>query len=265
MGLNSAREKERQAKLASRKDSKTWKPEDGPNVIRVLKFKHKVTKEDVLLKLYSKPELGTVQEEWCFPFTVQYGLLSENRKVPVASTDDSIALWKQLNKSTDVEDQKAAEKIRPNTKYAINIVDIDDPQGGVQTYLAAKTVREFIGKYVVDPDFGEAILGVKGRDLKIEYNSKAQSAKEFYSLILMDKVKSRALNSKVETLVKDFFDPEVNADFTGRVEGIEDLSAPNGESSVGKEDLEGKEEAPSNKAEKNGKKKEENEDIFDAD
>lgn len=259
MPLNNEREKARQAGLKSGGSSKGWKPEDGSNTIRVLKFKHKVTKDDVAAGLYGKQDAGSTQEEWCFPFTVQYGLVAENRKIPVQATEESIALWKTYNKSNDPADQATAQQIRPVTKYAMNIVDINHPENGVQLYMAVKTVREFIGKYVIDPDFGEAILGVKGRDFKIEFNSKSKDPKGYYSLILMDKEKSRAMNSKVEASVQDLFDPEINSEFTGQVKNAKEISTPDNNEALEKEDLNGKSKVKGRKA------AEASEDIFDAD
>lgn len=237
MGLNLEREREKQAKLKSRGDSKYWKPQDGPNVIRVLSFTHKVTKQDVEAKLYDKSEAGKTAGEWCYPFTVHYGLNPENRKAPVLSSPEIMALWKKLKDSKDEQDQKKAEIIRPSKKYAMNIIDLNATDKGVQIYLAAKSVREYIGDLVIDPDFGEAVLGAKGRDFKIKYDSKAPSIKDYYKIQIQDKDKCRAMNSKVIDKAFDLFDPKVNEGFAPLMD-FDELDVPD-EAPAREEDLEG--------------------------
>ena len=150
MGLNMQRERDRQAKTASKGGSRTWKPQDGPNVIRVLPFKHKVTKEDVANKLYEKADLGETFEEWNYPLTIQYGLNPANRKAPVLATPETIEMWKELKNSKDEDDQEKAKRIQPKNQYAMNIIDLNDGEKGVQIYLAAKSVRKPIGEWVID-------------------------------------------------------------------------------------------------------------------
>lgn len=260
--LNMERERNRQANLKSKSNSKTWKPEDGDkNIIRVLMFKHKVTKEDVAAEFYEKKEIGTVANEWCYPFIVHYGLVEKNRKIPVRSTPQIMEAYYKLKNSKDKDDQKIASKFYPKKTYAMNIVDINAPEKGVQTYLATKTVREFIGDHVASEHYGEGVLGIKGRDWQIIYNKNTEDPKAKYKVLLLPEKASRAMNSKVEKMVVDMFDPAVNSEFA-EAKDMEELSVP-GEGGGFKDDLEGdkapaeKEAAPSNGKGKGG--------IFDAD
>lgn len=231
MGLNLSREKEKQDALKSKggkSRDKGWQPQDGPNVIRVLPFTHKVTKEDVAAKLYGKSEIGKTMTEWQYEVVMHFGLTAKN--YPVKSNDEIMALYSKLRKSKSEEDLKRADRIKPSRKYAMNIIDLNNPEGGVQLYVAPKTVREFVGDHLIDPDFGEAILGAKGRDIKIEYNSKSTEAAGFYKLKLQDKDKCRAISSKVTDKVQDLFDQEVNSLFVEAMSGDISAVAPgNGE------------------------------------
>lgn len=209
MSLDLSREREKQLKLKSKGSGSGWKPQDGPNVFRVLKFSHKVTKQDAAEKFYPSKDIGKTVEEWEYPIVMQYGLSPENRKAPVKATPETIELYEKL-KATDEE---KAQRIRPSKKFAMNIIDLNDPEKGVQIYLAPRTVREFIGDYLIDEDFGEGILGPKGRDIKLTYDSKSKDAKSYYKCILQDKDKCRAISSKITDGVFDLYDPVVNCKF----------------------------------------------------
>lgn len=213
MSLNLDREREKQLQLKSRGQGKYWRPQDGQNVIRVLTFKHKVTKQDVEEKLYSKSDLGKTFEEWCYPVVMHFGLNPENRKAPVKSSPEIMELYEKLQGSGNPDEQAKALRIRPVRKYAMNILDLNDPEKGVQIYLAAKSVREFIGEHLIDPDFGEAILGPKGRDIKIKFDSKSQDAKSYYKIFLQDKEKCRPINSKIADKTLDLYSPQISAEF----------------------------------------------------
>ena len=239
--LNLERERLRQASLKGGRDSKTWKPEDGDkNVIRVLTFKHKVTKEDVEAKLYDKEEIGKTIGEWSYPYQVHLGLHPKHVFIPVSSTPEIMGLYLKLKKSKDLGDQKRAEEIRPQKKYAMNVVDINAPEKGVQTYLAPKSVREAVGDHVVSPHYGEEVLGIKGRDWQITYDSKSKDRKSFYKVIILPEKACRAMRSKVENMVQDLFNPEVNRDFA-EVKDLDELDAAGGknEGQPPTEDLEG--------------------------
>lgn len=236
--LNQARERERQAKMKSGGNSKTWKPEEGSkNIIRVLTFKHKVTKEDIALGLYEKKELGETVNEWTYPFQMHYGLNPKNRKAPVRSTPEIMALWQKLKGSKMAEDKEKAERIKPSKKYALNIVDINNPDKGVQIYLAPKTVREAVGDHVISPHYGEEVLGVKGRDWQISFDPNADP-KGMYKVIILPEKASRAMNSKVEKLAHDLYSPEVNGAFADIVP-MSQLDVANVGDAPPVEDLEG--------------------------
>ena len=236
MSLNLGRERDRQAQLQQR-SGKFWRPEEGvdekgngKNLIRVFKFKHKATKEDAAALLYAKDDIGKTFEEWVYPFQVQFGLHAQNPKIPVRATPETIKIYESLNGAADAESKAKAKLIRPQNKFAMNILDLNDPAKGIQVFLAGKTVREDIGKFVTDEEYGEVVLGCKGRDWRISFD-KNKDPKEMYSTIIREKDKCRAINSKIEEGVKDLFDPKVNREFAD-MKGAEELKVPESTAAV---------------------------------
>ena len=116
MGLNMEREARKLIGLKKKSGGSTWSPQ-GENTIRVMMFSHKVTKEDVKTGVFLKEELGKTVKEWSREITRQFGLTPNN--APVFSTPETIQEWKVLNK----KDSERANKIKPQTKFALNIVD----------------------------------------------------------------------------------------------------------------------------------------------
>lgn len=252
--LNLERERLRQAQLKTKGNSKYWRPEKGEgNVIRVLMFQHKATAEDAAAGLYEKKEVGKTFWEWSFPFIIHYKLHPKYPKAPVRSTPEIMALYEKYKKSKDKDEQAIATDIKPVYKYAMNIVDINAPDKGVQIYHAPKTVREFIGDHVNSEHYGEGILGVKGQDWQISYDPDSKDPKTIYKVKILPEKVSRAMSSKVEKMVFDLFDPEVNRDFADIMD-VDDLDVPEAGVSAPQDNLEGKDPEPEQEKPANGKK-----------
>ena len=210
----------RNAELKRARSGTGFKCQQGENVIRILSFTHKVTKEDVSEGRFPKDKLGKTVEEFDREVVRQFGFTENNS--PIFSTDKSLAEYDKVKKSKDPEDMKIAKSIRPDRKYAMNIVDMNDPEKGVQLYLAPKTVREIVGDHIEDPDYGVEIIGLAGRDFKIHFDKNAEAA-QMYKVIISPKP-GKKFGSKVQELVKDLWDPEVYNLFA-KVSDDEDLEA----------------------------------------
>lgn len=257
MPLNASREREKQASLKSggTDRGKFWKPENGDgNRIRVMPFDHKVTKEDVAKKLYPKEDLGKTITEWVFPYKVHFGLIAENRKIPVLSTPEIMEAYIELL----AQDEAAAKEVKPQNKFAMNIVDMNHPENGVQIWHAGKMVREEIGKYVVDEEYGESVLGIKGVDWKIIYNANAKSPKDYYQIIIQPEKSSKVMKPAIEETVLDLFDPAVHELFVQK-KPLSELDMGNGmPTSLPESEVRAPVRAPEKKA-----KQTKDSDIFD--
>lgn len=249
MPLDLNRERERMAKVGgggSFKD-KFWRPKPGENRIRILKFSHKVTKEDIEGRLFGKESLGKEVTDWCYPFQIHFGLVPENRNIPVRSTQEILDKLAELDVPKEV-----MLKIRPNNRFALNIIDLNDVEKGVQVAIIGTSIWRDVVKYLVDADYGESVLGAKGLDWKITYNKDVKDPKLMYETMIQPEKSSRPMNPKVEKMTLDLYDPEINQDFA-RTRGLEELDFPGASEEA--------EEASTSKA--NGKKGAEKDDIFD--
>ena len=192
-----------------RNNSGGWKPEEGEkgSVIRVLTLKHKVTPEDVKLGLFDKAKLGKEVERFDRQVTRQFGLTENN--APVFSTSETVKLWEKKKASEGKED---ARDIQPQTKYACNIVDMNNPQGGVITWMMPKSIRKALSDLLIDEDWGPDILGLSGTDLKVFYDPNAAPA-QMYRLSPKPGEKARKLASSFQDKVLDFYRPDIYSSF----------------------------------------------------
>jgi len=177
MALDIERERRKQAAI-KRRSGFSWKPQAGENNIRVFMFNHKVTKQDVMDGSFSKTDVGKMVQDWDRELQVEYK-------------------------------GKGANQGKISYRYALNIVDLNqDGNKTIQTWIAPSSVRETIGDYVADEDYGEDILGCEGRDFKISYDKDEVPAK-MYSVILRDQKHCKELDNELQTQVKDFYNPEI--------------------------------------------------------
>ena len=183
-------------------DGKRWSPSKGKNIIRVFKFSHKVTTDDVKARLYAKKKKGKSVEEIDRPFTLHFNVSSNG--VPVLSTPEIMKKYKRLVDSKHQQDQKAARAIQPQTKYAVNLVDINSSEKAMQYWLMPRTVYNAILGTVLDEDYGEKVLGIKGRDFVIIYDPD-QKGSDMYQTRVRDKDKSKKLSASSEKEVLDFY------------------------------------------------------------
>lgn len=194
--------------LAKSNNTTSWRPTAGTeNVIRVFLFEHKITKEDVGLKLYNKDEIGTTQKELSRMGMFHYNLNS-NPKIPTHTNPEIQKLYQEVSKRKDPKSKEIAEKIKPSRKYFLNVVDLNDIDSGVKIYAAPKTIYDAILGYLVDEDYGEDCFGCKGRDFKITYDNKAKGA-DMYSIVMRPEGKSKELPSDLEKQVSDLYDPKI--------------------------------------------------------
>ena len=237
MALNAERIRRQQAEI-KQGGGNYWKPKEGRNVIRVLKFSHTVTKEDVKAGYFSRDELGKSVEELCRPVTRQFGIA----KGPVISTPETLARFEKLNRT----EPEAAKKIAPRQAYFMNIVDIDGKSMKVLPFGAAASIYDKIVGYYIDPDFGEEIFGAEGRDFVITYDPK-ESPQKMYKVILRDESKCTALPSSIEKEAIDFYSDEGYDLITGKSKAAavdaEDEDVEDDEEEEDEDDLEDEEDS----------------------
>lgn len=168
--MDRIREKQLETKRGT--GGKYFKAIAGKNIIRVYKFSHLVTADDVKKGYFKKSELGKVIEELDRPVIRHFNV----SKRPVISNAKLMAEYTRLKASANPADQSRADQIKPSRSYFLNVVNIDKLGEGMLPYAAPASVYNGILAFIQDPDYGEEILGGQGRDIVIMYDPKAAGA-----------------------------------------------------------------------------------------
>jgi hypothetical protein len=237
MAIDVEEVRRRNAKQKSnRGGGKTWRCQPGENnVIRVLSFQHKVSKEDIGAGLFPKDKLGKTVEDFERMVVRQFGFTSNNS--PIFATEATLEKYNSIKKSKDPQDIKEAKAIKPDTKFAMNIIDMNDPEKGVQLALIPSSIREVIGDHVADEDYGPSMcVGLEGRDWKIVYNKDEDPGKMYKAMI--SPKPGKKMGSKTQEMVKDLYDPKVYGQFAGEGDDDAEVKVPEGsEEEAGEEEV----------------------------
>lgn len=213
MPLDMDRIKQKQKETASRGGGNFFKCVESRNTIRVFAFEHKVTKEDVALKLFPKDKLGKTVTEIDRPVTRFFPKNRAKGKPRLSSGPDDPRMveFEKGIRSKSKKDQDAARENGPRTSYFINVVDTSKETPKVVEFAAPKTVYDKILSELLDPEGdGEEMLGCKGRDFVITFD-KSKKGADMYDTKLRDAKKCEELPESVEEGVQDFYDPETLA------------------------------------------------------
>lgn len=166
---------------------------DGRNVVRVFAFEHTVTKEDFKKGIYRESDGIKVGEAYDEIDREVYRHFTENG---VINCPGGNCKWcdesKDLLSSKNKRDQKAGKQLRANRSFYVNLVDMEEIEKGVQICGLPQTVYSEVLAYIEDPEFGESILGIDGRDIIIERDSK-ESPQNMYTVKLRDEKRSEKL------------------------------------------------------------------------
>lgn len=202
MGLDLGRLKQRAEENAF--SGSRWKVKKAPvqNFVRVFKFTHKVTEADVKAGFFTKEKLGKTVEEFDRGVTLQYGFAEKKR--PILATKETLAKYEKLNNSSNSSNQEQAKAIKPSRKYLLNVVDMTEKPRKMRHWSAPSTAYNDILAVIMNPEFGEAVLGSAGRDFIVtHYPDKAPA--EQYKVQLRDKDKSIKMDAALEAKVLDFY------------------------------------------------------------
>lgn len=179
---------------------------DGRNILRIFTFNHTVTKADFKKGLYKKSDDIEVGEDYD----------EIERAVPRHFTDEGIINCtpgdcehcdkaNDLKDSKDKDDQKLYKQIRATIGYYVNVVNVEDEESGMQVCPFPPSVFNEILTYIMDPEYGEEILGCKGRDFIIDRDSKASPA-NMYKIKLREAKRCEKLDEDLADDVTDLFD-----------------------------------------------------------
>jgi hypothetical protein len=181
------------------------KLKEGKNFIRVFPFSHKVTKDDVSNKLFRSEQIGQDVVELDRAVALHFNFRAD--KKPVISTKATMEEYFRYKSSPNSADQQRAKDIRPNTKFFINVVDMENVDKGMLILGAPKTVYHAITNIICDDEFGENVLGSQGRDFIVTYTPKNEGTDK-YHVVLRDKEKSAKLPSDSDGAAVDLYSQE---------------------------------------------------------
>lgn len=184
-----------------------WRPDDGRNIVRLFTFSHEVTKADFKKGIYRESDQVDVGDtydelERCvWRHFVDDGVVNCLGKGKCEYCDEAKALMDSKSKS----DQKAGKQLSGRKAFYVNLVDMNDVDTGMQMGALPSTVFNAILQHVLDPEFGEGILGSDGRDFIID-RDKDKPPSEMYNVRLRDESKSKSLAKKLADDTTDLFD-----------------------------------------------------------
>lgn len=233
MALDLNRIKQRQAETSRKNSGAFFKPKEGKNIIRIFKFPHEVTKEDVRMGYFSKDKLGEEVEELDRPVVRHFNVTAKGN--PVISNERIMEMYNEMKR----KNKEKAKEIAPQTAYFLNVLDINDAKNGVVLYAAPSSVYNKILSIVTDPDYGESILGETGRDVVIMYDKNKQGSDK-YQVLPRKEGLSEDLPESVLKGVLDLYSEEAFSQMGDQEDGG---SAPAKKEEADEDEKETKEEA----------------------
>jgi len=181
-----------------------FKLQDGKNIVRVFAFPHTVRKKDFTKGFYRKSDGIKVGEEFDELDREVYRHFTEEGVVNcIGAGCQHCEEADELMNSKTKRDQKAGKQLRASRSFYVNLVDVDNNPDEACICGLPQTVYSEILSYVEDPEFGESILGVDGRDFIIERDSK-ELPQNMYSVKLRDEKRCEKLTGEYD--ITNLFD-----------------------------------------------------------
>lgn len=186
-----------------------YRLKNGKNTIRVFSFPHKVTKQDFEKGIYLKSDNVKVGETYD---EVEREVLRHYTGDGVVNCPlvncEHCAKSKELLESNKKADKLAGQKLKASKGFYINIVDMNQIPYSVQICSVPSTVFNEIISTILDPEFGEEVLGPDGRDFLITRDSD-ESPQRMYTVRLRDKDKCEELPESLCNDVTDLFNLKI--------------------------------------------------------
>ncbi len=181
MGINLDKYREKKENMKrSGGSGDFWIPRDGKNIIRIFSFKHRVNDHDIKIgRISDDYEIDDLVEE----IDVQQDVHFVNNK-PFNCSGQNCEICDDALRKND-KSMNARQRFYVN---AIVLMEGDKKlkDNSLRIATLTKTVYNDILSYVLDIDYGVKVLGVKGRDFIIEYDS-SQQGTDMYRVKIRDK------------------------------------------------------------------------------
>lgn len=130
-----------------------WAPVEGKNVIRILP---------------PWKDSGPHEGVFFFKKTLHYGFQVDGSSRPIPCLGDNCPICNYVKNLNNIE---LARKIRPVTKFYVNVIDRKDPSKGVKIWSLTQKTMKALREYLEDPDYGDFTDEDEGRDVIVQKDS----------------------------------------------------------------------------------------------
>lgn len=213
------RESARIKENSERRDTSNWRPKEGDqNNIRILPHWSGDENEVFYYKFKRHFAVGP-QKRW----VVCLKTVDPEARCPICEAVE------RLKSSESVEDKKAAKEMLARERFAMNVLDLNEKEKGVQVWeLAPGTINSILA-FFGEPEYGDMDHLVRGRSIKINRVGKSVTDTKYF---IIPSTKEMPLNPKVLEKCKDLeklFAPPTFEEAAGymeddRFEGGDDAS-----------------------------------------
>ena len=164
MDLNVIKKRLNQLQKSNTRTSNLWKPQPGPQVVRIVPYKY--NSDNPFIELYFHYDLG-----------------GKNFLSPISfGRPDPIEEFAQKLKSTgSKDDYRLGRKIEAKMRTFAPIVVRGEEKEGVRFWGFGKTVYQELLSIIADPDYGDITDPVSGRDVVVHFKTAEETGKSFPS------------------------------------------------------------------------------------
>jgi len=196
MGLNMKRLDRSKQAVNSGSGGGFMRLQNKRNILRIFTFPHKVTKNDFTRGFYSKTDKIKLGEEFDeLERAVPRHFTDEGIVNCVVTDCDHCKTAAKLLGSSNKNDQKLGKRLKANTAFYVNVMDLENKDAGLQICALPPIVFNEILTYVLDPEYGEGILGGEGRDFLIDRDTSKPPAK-MYNVKLRDEKRCKPIDEE---------------------------------------------------------------------
>ena len=164
MDLNVIKKRLNQLQTSNTRTSNLWKPQPGPQVVRIVPYKYNT--DNPFIELYFHYDLG-----------------GKNYLSPISfGRPDPIEEFAQKLKSTgSKDDYRLGRKIEAKMRTFAPVVVRGEEKEGVRFWGFGKTVYQELLSIIADPDYGDITDPVSGRDVVVHFKTAEETGKSFPS------------------------------------------------------------------------------------
>ena len=164
MDLNVIKKRLNQLQKSNTRTSNLWKPQPGPQVVRIVPYKY--NSDNPFIELYFHYDLGGKN----FLSPISFG-----RPDPVEE------FAQKLKSTSSKDDYRLGRKVEAKMRTFAPVVVRGEEKEGVRFWGFGKTVYQELLSIIADPDYGDITDPVSGRDVVVHFKTAEETGKSFPS------------------------------------------------------------------------------------